>query len=1111
MGFYETAKSKGFSDLTEGEQVAHLRKSDTSFAAAYERNRGGALDLLREATPSRAAPEGFGGAVGSGARALGSGFGSSLTDMAQAPLDALAYMGSDTAAALSEIAEEAQARLFPALPDDASLADKMAYRVGEYGAIGATFFGGGAFAAGTKLPGVARIGEFLIAGGLRTEMAVSAASAVAGVATEEVTDDPWARLGAELLAGFPVAAMVGARSMRNLGSAAGGKQPSKAGALDSRAAADLARKQKQEAVQVEKWRQLLSLAEDHLDSAKGAYARSGAKDAGGLPSAHAARTLTHTQGRVDRLKAKIKKGEAGQPVRDVDDAARDVAEGATAREMDTMLRDADDAAKQLPPGAVPTLTKDMMDETWELETAGMMKYLNENVTQTSLTSEMFGRFVKAGGKMMIEAQIPRDNRFDMIQQIGQAYKQLGPDSKEATAIMAEMGLTKPEMVAAVAGWTVREGMRMGGALGNMSQQLKRMGLTLTPEELADAQAIGGPLTKGMGLWQRLENVRRGLLVVQLATAVRNGLTQVGNIGGVHTVEDVFETVLMRAFNEEIRAAHPTNVFGTAGRMAGMLRPGQSRTFRQVEKLQELFDTQMSPMFAHHASETPEAFGAAGAMHGAEWLTWKLNGFNRLQEWGIRRAVFTAELDRVLSVPTKFGGRGTSLDALEAKNMLGSLDPQDIKRAVDAALEATWAKPFDPTAKGAEGVAGTFIKLINGLHFGPFAATQLIPFPRFMMNSFKWQYEHSPLPLFKMAFSPDEWKKIAGGDIKPLIKGTMGTGMLHMAMEIRESQPEHTRWYEYDPQYGALAGVADTLGIQKGETLNMLAFNPFVSYLFWADMMKRMREDRLDDVGLKDISMGIASVNLRAGAGMFMLDKALAGLAEAGTGVAGAENTKAIFKELGELGEGYVGSTWSGVAVPMQQLTDMYDTYREYMTGEKSVVRDTSADPLAGPMKRRIPEGASNLPEVELATRAAPPVREDPWMRQVFGQTVKSERNPAEKMFSRLDFGLGDILTSSGVDAWDNAVKHEMGPLVEKLTSAYVQQPWFLNLDRDLQEGYLKEHLEPIREAARRVAAAKHPDLWEEAQIKGLPGWKKRTLKKLTRQATERQKRLEAGQ
>jgi hypothetical protein len=150
----------------------------------------------------------------------------------------------------------------------------------------------------------------------------------------------------------------------------------------------------------------------------------------------------------------------------------------------------------------------------------------------------------------------------------------------------------------------------------------------------------------------------------------------------------------------------------------------------------MFETEMSPMFAHYSSEVPEAFGPAGAMHGAEWLTWKLNGFNRLQEWGIRRAVFTSELDRVLSV------KGQSLAKLEAKNMLGTLDPADIKSAVSKSLDATWAKPFDPTAKGAEGVAGTFIKLINGLRLGPFAATQLIPFPRFMMNSFKWQYERT---------------------------------------------------------------------------------------------------------------------------------------------------------------------------------------------------------------------------------------------------------------------------------------------------------------------------------------------------------------------------------
>lgn len=1109
MGFYETAKSKGFSDLSEGEQVAHLRKSDSSFASAYDQNKGGALELLREVTPSRAAPEGFGGAIGSGVRALGSGFGSSMVDMAQAPLDLAAYMGSDTAAAMSEVAEEAQARLFPALPEDASLADKMAFRVGEYGAIGATFFGGGAFAAGTKLPGIARAGEFLISGGLRTEMAASTAAAVAGVATEEVTDDPWARVGVEMLASFPVAVMVGARTMKRVGSAAGGKQPSKAGALDSRAAADLARKQKQEGVQLEKWKQQLSQSEDALGNARRAH------DAN--PTENAAKVLTYAVGRVKRLKAKIKTGEANAPVHDIDDVARDVAEGATAREVDSMLRDAEEAAEEaaaimtggpspssLPPGATPTLTKDMMDETWELETAGMMQYLNENANRTGVSTEMWSRFVNAGTKMMIAAEIPRDKRnFDMVQQIGQAYKQLGPDTPEAMAAMAEAGITKPEMAAAIMGWDARQAARQLGALGNASKTLERMGLTLTPQELAEAKAIGGPLTEGMGLWQRLENVRRGLLVTQLATAVRNGITQVGNIG-VHTVEDVLEAGILKTFGAAAREAHPTNAFGTAGRLAGMLLPGQSRTFKQTEKLKELFEKQMDPMFAHYSSEVPEAFGPAGAMHGAEWLTWKLNSFNRLQEWGIRRAVFTSELDRVLSA------KGQSLAKLEAKNMLGTLDPTDIKSAVSKSLDATWAKPFDPTAKGAEGVAGTFIKLINGLRFGPFAATQLIPFPRFMMNSFKWQYEHSPLPLFKMAFSPDDWKKIAGGEVKPLIKGTMGAGMFHMAMEIRESQPEHTRWYEYDPQYGAFAGAADAMGIQKGEFLDLRAFNPFVSYIFAADLLKKYREDRLHKMSVRDIAMGIASVNLRAGAGMYVLDKALTGLVEAKDSVQDADSMKEMLSAIEGGAEGYLGSAWSGLFVPFQQVTDAYDSYKEYTTGQQSVVRDTSSEPLAGSTKRRFPEGAANLPEVELPTRAAPPVREKPWLRQLAGMTVKSKKNPAEETFDRLQFSRSDILPTTGVGEWDTAVAKEMGPLVEKVTSDYVQQPGFLRLDDELQEGYLRKHLQDISAAARRVAKAKHPELWQKVQVKGLPAWKKRTLKKITRKATERQNRLEAG-
>jgi len=126
-------------------------------------------------------------------------------------------------------------------------------------------------------------------------------------------------------------------------------------------------------------------------------------------------------------------------------------------------------------------------------------------------------------------------------------------------------------------------------------------------------------------------------------------------------------------------------------------------------------------------------------------------------------------------------------------------------------------------------------------------------------------------------------------------------------------------------------------------------------------------------------------------------------------------------------------------------------------------------------------------------------------------TVKSKKNPAEEMFDRLQFKRGDILQSSGVDDWDRAVAKEMGPLVEKVTSDYVQQPGFQRLSRNLQEGYLKNHLKELAAAARKVAAAKHPELYQEYQVKGLPGWKRRELKAITQRATERQERLEAGQ
>ncbi len=621
---------------------------------------------------------------------------------------------------------------------------------------------------------------------------------------------------------------------------------------------------------------------------------------------------------------------------------------------------------------------------------------------------------------------------------------------------------------------------------------------LSADELKEAKAIGGPITEGMGIWRRLENTRRGLLVVQLATAVRNAMTQVGNIG-VHTMEDALEAGTLRLFGAKARAAHPTNAFGTAGRLAGMMRPGKSKTKQQVDALQEIYKTEMDPMFAHYTSEVDDMFGPEGTMHGLERLTHWLNGFNRLQEWGIRRAVFTADLDRRLSA------RGLSLSKLEASNRMGAIAQDDVRGAVNKALEVTWAKGFSPHANGAEGMAGRFIDFVNGMQKGPFALTQIIPFPRFMMNSFKWQYEHSPLPLFKYAYSPEAWRKVAGGDVKELIKGSMGMAMFHTAMEIRESQAPDMRWYQYDPQNGPMAGVADSMGIKKGEYLDLRAFNPFASYLFAADLVKRFRDGTMESLDAKDIVMGIASTNLRAGAGLYVVDKFLNSIVDGN--IERPEDMQAAFAAIGEATEGYLGATWSGMLVPAQQVTDLYDSYKEFTTGEKSVVKDTSEEDFAGPMKRRLPGAAETLPEVELATREAPPVREKPWMRQLFGMTVKSAKNPAEKVFDEIGYTKSDILPSTGVEAWDRAVAREMGPMVERQVSQLAENDNFKAMSSNQKDIILEPVLNKIRKAARRQAGKRHPELYREYRKSIFPKNKAREINRLQRAAQERVERM----
>jgi hypothetical protein len=643
------------------------------------------------------------------------------------------------------------------------------------------------------------------------------------------------------------------------------------------------------------------------------------------------------------------------------------------------------------------------------------------------------------------------------------------------------------------------GRTAGQTLGALSAASKKVRKDLlekmSPEELQVLRALE-PNLEGLGIWKRLENVRRGLLVTQVATAMRNMETQVANIG-IHGLEDAMEAGIMKtlgnfggAKGKAIAAAHPTNAMGTIMRIGEMLLPGKSRSFQEVEALKGVFgrvdapvgdQALLNPLTASFSSDIMigPSLDNMGAL---EKATIWLNSANRLQEFGIRRAVFTSELDRLLSA------KNQSLSKIIDHGMIDTLDRGDVKAAVNKALETTWGEEFLSNMDGAKGMAGAAIQAVNKIGFGPLRATQVIPFPRFMANSVKWQYQHSPLPMMKMLVSPDDWKRMAAGDIKPIIKATTGTGLFMSAYQLRNSEYAGEKWYEVRPS----DDVNRFLKEAPGSTYDMRPYNPFASFLFAADLMKRAQGGEAPPMTTRDIAMGFMSVNLRAGAGMYVLDQFLDTM---GSAAAGIDNPEASFSEaMVQGGAEYLGSSWAGMLVPFQQLKDIARSFDDMNGTDNSTVRDTTDAPLAGQMARKLPGADENLPPVELPTREAAPKTGGPLKRQLLGLTVRGPKNPVEKELDRLGFSRSNILPSTGNSKWDTMRAKHMGPIVEQHLPKLVESDYYKKANNEEKFVALEMGVARARSAATAAARAEDPEL----AYKINQGSKKKSLKRLAR-------------
>lgn len=702
--------------------------------------------------------------------------------------------------------------------------------------------------------------------------------------------------------------------------------------------------------------------------------------------------------------------------------------------------------------------------------------------------------VDAAMDLFKAGKIERDRTMLISDQILDAIRDGTLRIEDMAKVLDSRGMTFSDFGAQMFRPAITDAARRLGALGQLQRRLNELETELTgaapgrpggkpgepdPDKLKtigdildaaraidparEAKIRNQTLAAALAYWRRADNVRRGLLVTQLATSVRNFTSQVGRLG-LDVMDQGLQGGLQRAFGKEV-TQHPADSMKA---MMDVFRVSPAEAKRRVDALLEGLPREEERLFSNYASDLNRVAKKQGAdktidagLRGAEKAVEVLNTFNRFQEYAVRRAVFQAELG------ARLRRRGIDLEAaLKDPTVRREIPVADIRAAIERSLEITFA------SNPAYGSAGYhFIKWINKTP----GATFLIPFPRFMMNALKFYLEFSPAGFLKF-LSEAERQKFRQGDMKTMSRGLLGIGLLSSAYLIRSMQDDDTKWNEV-----RLPGMERTIDVRP--------LNPFASYLFVADVLRRYANGNLYGGGLATEAVkNILGVNVRGGTGLQAMDQLVDGLRDIG-------DARALTKYL----QGAGGHLVAGLLTPLQQLTDVYAEFDP----EAQVLRQTREQPFAGPIKQRFPSTMVEALGGELPSEKASPTsgetprRESPGIRQFTGLTLGKAKNDFEKELDRLQIPYREILPSQRDPRLDNMLAAKMGPMAEEEGSRLVNSTRFQNLGEIGRRLELKAYLQRLRKKAKAQAMTdkEYRDVAREVKA----GVSKERLKEMARE------------
>lgn len=407
----------------------------------------------------------------------------------------------------------------------------------------------------------------------------------------------------------------------------------------------------------------------------------------------------------------------------------------------------------------------------------------------------------------------------------------------------------------------------GRTLGRLSGTVTRLRKTFEGTEFE--KFLGGlekelpestRMDKFLNSFYSLERTRRGLLVTQLATSVRNAMSQAARVT-VGSIDEAFQGAINATiggkgnFLEEVGRGFD-NFFAFANRLS----PSKRKEFANVlDNMDEVVRMKLFSAPVHEAT--------LGKMAD------KLNFLNRTQEYFFRKIAFESKLTRLLKE------RGMDIKSINPK-----IIPRDIlDRSVDYALEMTFAAI--PKSKFGK-------KFVSDWAGNPIMTALFNPFPRFAFgNALPYIKRFSPVSFFE-ALNPKVVAELASGNPEKFAKlaseAMLGTIMLSSAVAYRNSPERGDKYWE----------------IKVGDkTVDTRAYAPLVTpYLFLAEMISNP-----DKIKGMDVASAFIGLNRIAGTGLVLPDILRGKKMEDAVGV------------LSRLAGEYIGS----FTVPFKTIKDLY--------------------------------------------------------------------------------------------------------------------------------------------------------------------------------------------